>query len=187
MPRTDAEHVVIELIRQAGGVWDGRSKLFKAFYFAHLYYAADEPGILSDWPIVRMTHGPGIQDSAVLLSRLTNRGDLAIERIHEGPYPECRYRLATKAASASPLPADAVKSIKAAADFVIPKSAAELTQLTQQRSRSWREAKDGEIIDIYVDLLPDEEYDAEKAKLAHLDQIIKDAVLNQEKAHQGIV
>jgi hypothetical protein len=59
MARIDAQRLVLELIRSAGGAWDGKARLFKAFYFAHLYYARSEPGILTDWPIVRTPRGPG--------------------------------------------------------------------------------------------------------------------------------
>ena len=57
MFRTTAQQVLLELIQDAGGVWEGKKRLYKAFYFAHLYYAEERPGLLTDWPIVRM---PGL-------------------------------------------------------------------------------------------------------------------------------
>src|SRR5580698_7436602 len=103
MARTDAQRVVVEIIRQAGGTWDGKTKLFLAFYFAHLYYAGHEPGILTAWPIVRLPQGPGMDKSAMLLQGLVKSGYLLIERIQEGPYPESRYRLTDKARTEPPL------------------------------------------------------------------------------------
>src|SRR3954464_3295407 len=117
MARTDAQRVVLELIRQAGGAWDGRAKLSRAFYFAHLYYARDEPGILTNWPIVRTPQGPAIHNSAVLLKGLVKNGFLTVEVIHEGPYPDSRYRWTAKAAAEPFLPDDAQAALKAAADF----------------------------------------------------------------------
>lgn len=170
MARTDAQRVVLELIRSAGGAWDGRTRLSKAFYFAHLYYAAAAPGILTDWPIVRTPQGPGIHNGSVLVQGLVKNGYLSVETTREGPYPDSRYRLTAKAAVEPPLPDDARAAVKDAADFVTPRTAAELSQLTHERSRSWREARDGDLLDIYIDLIPDEEYAAGQEQLAELDQ-----------------
>ncbi|MBP87557.1 MAG: hypothetical protein CMJ64_12665 [Planctomycetaceae bacterium] len=55
-----AKRIIIEIIRQADGSFERKTNLYKAFYHAHLKYAADNPGYLSKWPIVRMPRGPGI-------------------------------------------------------------------------------------------------------------------------------
>src|SRR6266545_3869086 len=72
--------------KKSGRNWDGKTKLSRAFYFAHLYYARDEPGILTDWHIVRTPQDPGIHNQVVLLKGLVKNGFLTIEAIHEGPY-----------------------------------------------------------------------------------------------------
>lgn len=182
MARTDAQHVVLELIRTAGGTWDGKVKLSKAFYFAHLYYAPAAPGILTAWPIVRTPQGPGMQNGAVLLNGLVKNGYLTVQTIREGPYPDYRYQLTAKAAGESPLPDDARAAIQAAVDFVAPRTAAELSQLTNERSRSWREAKDGDVLDIYIDLIADDEYEAGAEQLAELDQQLTAALLDRQIA-----
>lgn len=182
MARTDAQRVVLELIRSAGGAWDGKAKLSKAFYFAHLYYAAAAPGILTDWPIIRTPQGPGIHNSSVVLQGLVKNGYMTVEKTREGPYPDSRYRLTAKAAAEPPLPDDARAAVKAAAEFVTPRTAAELSQLTHERSRSWREAKDGDVLDVYIDLIPDEEYEAGQEQLAELDQQLTAALLDQQIA-----
>jgi hypothetical protein len=179
MAKTDAQRVVLELIRSAGGTWDGRAKLSKAFYFAHLYYAAAAPGILTDWPIVRTPQGPGIHNGSVLLQGLVKNGYLAVETTREGPYPDSRYRLTVKANAEPSLPEDARVAVQAATDFVTPRTAAELSQLTHERSRSWREAKDGDVLDVYIDLIPDEEYEANQEQFAELDQQLTAALLDQ--------
>jgi len=180
MPRSNAQRVVVELIREAGGTWDGRTRLFKAFYFAHLYYANSAPGILTNWPIVRMPEGPGIQDSAVLFQELIENGYITIERIREGPYPECRYRLTEAGANQPCLDADAQAAVKLAVGFVAPRSAPELSQFTHDHSRSWRQGKDGDILDIYVDLISADEFETEQRNLAHLNEQISLAVLGKE-------
>jgi len=182
MARTDAQRVVLELIRNAGGSWDGKTKLSTAFYFAHLYYAGKEPGILTDWPIVRTPQGPGIHQVSTLLRGLVKNGYVTTERTQEGPYPEYRYRLTGKAAAEPPLPEDARAAIQAAATFVASKTAAELSQLTRERSRSWIEGKHGDTLDIYIDLIPEDEYEQEQQKLADLDRQLTAALLDQQIA-----
>ena len=48
-----AKRVLVELIRAAGGEWTGKTRLYKAYYLAHLYYAETESGFLTNWPVVR--------------------------------------------------------------------------------------------------------------------------------------
>ena len=68
-----AKRLILEILRQAGGEIE-KTKIFKAFWLAHLYYSKIAPGYLTDWPIVRMPNGPGI-----------DRGDqLIVELIHSG-------------------------------------------------------------------------------------------------------
>jgi hypothetical protein len=184
MARTNAQRVVLELIDAAGGTWDGKAKLFKAFYFAHLYYARQEPGILTDWPIVRTPQGPAIHQSSPLLQGLVKNGYLTFEAIQEGPYPDSRYRRTSKAV-AEALPEQARAAIKAAADFVLPRTASELSQLTRERSRSWLEAKDGDLLDIYIDLIPDDAYERGQEQLADLDRQMTTALLDQQMAGVG--
>src|SRR5262245_14796407 len=107
MPRTRAQDVILEILRSADGEWTGKSKLFKAFYFAHLYYANEQPRLLTDWPIARMPQGPGIDNSHELFNSLVAAGLLTVEPIHDGPYPEYRYRLTDRGRTAERPPEDA--------------------------------------------------------------------------------
>jgi len=182
MAREDAQRVVLDLIRTAGGSWDGKTRLSSAFYLAHLYYAAKEPGILTDWPIARTPQGPGIHHLSTLLRGLVRNGYLSAERTQEGPYPEYRYRVTQKAEAEAALPEDARTAIQAAATFATSKTAAELSQLTRERSRSWIEGKDGALLDIYIDLVPDDEYEQEQHKLAELDRQLTTALLDEQIA-----
>lgn len=158
MAKTTAHAVVLEILRRADGEWSGKTKLFKAFYFSHLYYAAERPGSLTDWPIARMPQGPGIHDSDVLFAELVGEGLLTVEHIHDGPYPEYRYRLTEKGKKTDPLTGVPGVAVERAARFCLTKTAAELSQLTHEHSRSWNEAKNGDLLDVEVDLIPGEEY-----------------------------
>lgn len=159
MPATKARDVILEILRNTDGEWSGKTKLFKAFYFAHLYYATDRPGMLTDWPIARMPEGPGIDRSKVLFDELVAEGLLTIEQIHEGPYPEHRYRLTDAGMRAARPPAAAKAAIEKAATFCHCKTGAELSNLTHVHSRSWKEGKDGDLLNIDIDTMSDEEYE----------------------------
>src|SRR5579872_6868508 len=117
MPQTKARDVILEILRNTDGEWNGKTKLFKAFYFAHLYYANERPGLLTDWPIARMPQGPGIDKGDALLAGLVRDGYLTVEHFHEGPYPENRYRLTDKGWKAGGLPEDAKCAVEKATIF----------------------------------------------------------------------
>jgi len=159
MPRTTAKKVILEILRVGDGEWTGKVKLHKAFYFAHLYYANEQPGFLTDWPIARLEHGPGIHEDEPLIRGMVDEGLLQVELVHEGPYPEHRYRLTEKARQeCSRVPGDARLAIEQAALFSKDRTAAELSFLTHHRSRSWKQGQMGEILNIYIDTISDDEY-----------------------------
>ena len=164
-----AHDVVVEIVRQAGGELTGKSRLFQAFYLAHLFYADAEPGYLTDWPIVRMPNGPGIDASDVLLGALQARGLLRVDTVPIGPYWAAAYKLVEKVALPE-LPEAATKAIREAVEFVKSRSAAEMTELTHEYSRSWAEARDGQELNIYVDLIPDDAYERRRLDLEALDR-----------------
>src|SRR5262245_15813426 len=87
-----AERVILEILRQAGTEGLGKTKLYKAFWLAHLYFARENPGFLSDWPIVRMPNGAGIDKGEMLLRELVENGQIALEQGQAGPLPVCICR-----------------------------------------------------------------------------------------------
>jgi hypothetical protein len=169
MPRTTAKKVILEILRVGDGEWSGKVKLHKAFYFAHLYYANEHPGFLTDWPIAKLQHGPGIHNDEPLLRSMEEDGLLAVELVHEGPYPEYRYRLTEQGRQeASDLPQDAHLAIEKAALFCNGRTASELSFLTHERSRSWNAGEMGEILNIYIDTIPDHEYQGRQQRMSQL-------------------
>ena len=55
-------------------------------------------------------------------------------------------------------------AIKEATLFCANRTAAELTQITHDKSRSWREGKDGDVLNIYIDTIPDDEYEKRRQR-----------------------
>lgn len=150
-----AKDVICELIAASKGVLHGKVRLNKAFYFAHLYYWQDADGVLTEYPIVRLPKGPCIDDLNDLLRELVEQGRLIVSTEPVGPYQQQVYRV-PNAAAPDPL-SPRGRAITQAVDFVNRLSAAELSELTHEFSRSWQSTKDGREMDIYSDLLTDEE------------------------------
>ena len=163
-----AKQVLAELIRAAGGEWTGKTRLYKAYYSAHLYYAESEPGYLTNWPVVKMPYGPGIECGDELLNQLVLSGVLARKHTAVGPYTATAYCLTGKPLAAEALSQQAVRAIELAVSFVEEKGATELSDLTHEFSRSWNSAKEGQELNIYVDLIPDDEFAAREERLSTL-------------------
>ena len=169
-----AKQIIAEIVRLHGGEIPTKTSLFKAFYFAHLYYAKEAPGYLSDWPIVRMPNGPGIHEADSLLDEMVAEGTLSMRQTRIGPYDALCYRL-KKNTIPEGLSLEEIEAIKAAVDFVKDKSASELSSITHEFSRSWRLAADGDELNIYIDLEPEEQYLLRMRAFDKLDQAITEA------------
>ncbi len=166
-----AKKIIVELVREAGGQFFNKTNLFKAFWKAHLAYAANNPGYLSSWPIVRMPNGPGIDDFDLLLSEMLGDGWLTIDEAPVGPYRAMVFSLGPSCPPPS-LPAAAVAAIHAGLKAVDGKSATAVSDESHRQSRVWRETNNGEAMDIYLDLMDDAERDQREANLAILAQAI---------------
>ncbi len=151
-----AKQVVCQILAASGGKLVGKTRLYKAFYFAHLYYWRDNSRFLTDYPIVRMPHGPGIENGDQLIRELISESRIQTTEHPIGPYTETAYELCQKY-EVNPTDPQ-YRAVEEAVEFVKDRSASELSDLTHQYSRSWQQAADGQEQDIYLDLLSDEEY-----------------------------
>jgi hypothetical protein len=150
-----AKDLICQIIAAAGGRLEGKLRLYKAFYYAHLFYWQRGAGVLTQQPIVRMPLGPGIHEAKSILEALQQEGKIRVSARYNGPYQESVYELTSRFEIN---PADPrYQAVEQAVEFVRDKTAVELSEETHLYSRSWRMAKDGEILDIYADLLSDDE------------------------------
>lgn len=161
-----AKEVFVEILRQADGWIVGKTRLFKAFYLAHLYYFRQNSGLLTDWPIVHMPFGPGVEAGQELINELVASGAVRVRHESDGPFPEIEFRLAQPTPSG--LAAAAQEAIRSAVRFVSDKSATELSNLLHERSRAWNSARPGEPLNIYTDMIPEEQFDSEQARLTEI-------------------
>jgi len=166
-PSDRAKEVIKEILRQAGDL--GKTNIFKAFWLAHLYYSKNARGYLTDWPIVRMPNGPGIDQGDSLLLQLIHSGDVVRTYEAVGPFTEINCRLAKQSKDKkSPLPQAAIKAIKLAVSDVKGRRATQVSKWSHEFSRSWNNTRDGVELDIYTDLIPDDVYEERRQQLLNL-------------------
>ena len=166
-----AKAVIVEIVAESPlGI--GKTKLFKTFWLAHLYYAQENPGFLSDWPVIRMPRGPAIDRAEELLGQLAAEGKLVRANQAVGPFIELRCSPVTGVESG--LPTRMREAIRKAVQFAAGKTATELSEYSHEFSRSWRETPDGAELSIYTDYIPDEEFEPTRKALADARQTIAD-------------
>jgi hypothetical protein len=163
------QQVILEILTQAGtkqvpGL--GREFLALTFWLAHLYYAKSHPGYLTTWPLVRTSWGVEIRGASALLRELVEEEFVRVEQRECGPFPVTVY-LSTGKKQESELPPAAVEAIRRAAseNHVCPTF---FPAWPVPLSRAWRATPDGEEMDIYLDLIPEDEYEERRRQLESL-------------------
>lgn len=170
----DAKRLTLAIIQESGGAFRGKTRLFKAFYDAHVFYWKQTGQYLTTYPIVRMPQGPGIDQETDLLEELECEERLAIKIVDDGPYAETSYRLT--GTHEIELGAEEKEAIHHALDWIKHKSATQVSEESHKRSRTWREAIDGQELHVCLDAMTDEEYERMRdsirmtQKLLHNDQ-----------------
>lgn len=141
----------------AGGSYDGSIRLNKVFYDAHLFYWHHFGKYLTSHPIVRLPHGPAIHDWRALAEELVAEGSIEIGKRPRGPYNEDVFNLRNGQPS-PPLTPEEAEAIENALAWVADKSAVEISRESHLRSRTWREAENGEELHAVLDSLTEMEH-----------------------------
>jgi hypothetical protein len=172
-----AERVILEIVRRSAGSerigpWLTREALAHVFWFAHLYYAKRQPGYLTNWPLVRTPWGVEIRDASGLLRRLVEEGFVRPEQVERGPFSLTVYS-PTGQEPGSELPDAAVQAIQQALDEgpLSPQCWCHGPAVT---SRAWRATAVGEEMDIYLDLIPEDQYEERRHQLEGLKDSLGD-------------
>lgn len=167
-----AKQVIVEIIRQAGGRFLYATNLYKAFYYAHLFYAKNQADLLTEWPIVRMPFGPGIDAGTELIQELESVGVVQTTKVPVGPHMAQEYRLTNRNLPGDPLSDKAVAAIREAVTFVEDQSARTVSDSVHEFSRSWQKSANGRPLNIYVDLLSEDEYEEGRKKAGYWQTIV---------------
>lgn len=172
--RTKAKAVIAEIVRASGGLLVSKTRLFKAFWRAHVEYAKSHAAGLTRWPVVRMPMGPGIDNFDTLLGEMLSDGLLHCEEVAVGQHLSMSLRLVGEPAVR--LTVDEQHAVDVGADFVRNLSAAQCSEASHVMSLSWRRAKDGERLNLSLDTMDEAELDSLDSRLAGIASQVKSAV-----------
>ena|SRR5665213_693521 len=145
-----AKNIVCALIHVEGGKFQGKTRLNKAFWRAHVYHYRHNTGLLSTYPIARLPEGPAIDDLDRLLLALEQEGRIKITEQAKGRYLETVLSLTSNPPR---LREDEAIAIADAIQWVKGKSAAQVAQESHRFSRGWKTQCNGCIIDVQMDAL----------------------------------
>lgn len=168
-----AKLIIAEIIRQAGGELQNKTNLYKAFYYAHIFYADAEAGYLSNWPIVKMPNGPGIDRSDVLLGELMADEVLTCRQVRKRSCFAFVFRLSDKGKESPQLNGPAIEAISKAVEKVVNKTASRVSHESHLHSRSWRQAAQGERLAIYGDSIPKGEFRDRQNRIADIADTVR--------------
>jgi uncharacterized phage-associated protein len=154
--REKAKLILAAIVDSAGGSFAGKTRLYKAFYFAHLIHLRDHDRPLSDQSVVRMPQGPAVDQGTALLAEMSAAGMIRQTQRPNGPYVEEVFTLITIPPS---LPPDERATIDRTVEWIGDRSARELSDLTHEHSNTWLETPNGVEMNLYADLLSRTEYD----------------------------
>jgi hypothetical protein len=161
--REAAKRIVCALIQEAGNTFNGKTRLYKAFYWAHLHYWQHHDGVLTAYPIARMPYGPGIDRGEDLLFEMQCQHLIRIESSGDPDFPEQVFRLV--ADFPINLTDDERESVRHGLAKVESRSGKQASADAHQQSRNWQRLPNGKIMNIYEDLLPEAE--VERSRLAN--------------------
>ncbi len=153
-----AKQVIVEIVRQAGGMLQNRSDLFDAFYHAHLIYAEAQPGYLSTWRMVKAPGGPGIDGVDELLGELVADGFLRDNDVGSHNGASFPFEFVGDTSLGGKLEPEEAKAIAEAVKIVQGHSGTRVSTNPHALSRAWRDAAIGEELAIYCDSVPENEF-----------------------------
>lgn len=156
-----AKAIIVEIIRQAGGTFQNKTNLFKVFWLAHVKYARSHVSHLSDWPIVKLPNGPGIDAFDSLLGELMEAGIVETVDVESGKFVGFHLHLKDHDAFRDVLSKDASSAIRSAVDGFEGVSVTAV-------SRAWKLARVGDEIDVALDTMSDEEYEQASERIDRL-------------------
>ncbi|MEW4530975.1 hypothetical protein [Maioricimonas sp. JC845] len=162
--KEQAKDIIVEIVRQAGGMLRNKTNLFKAFWRAHVAYAATTGRNLTEWPIVRMPNGPGIDKFHVLLGELVSAEVLAADQVeyNHGRSWGFVFRLVSDACPE--MGAEAAEAVAQGVQYVDGKRAATVSEASHFHSRAWARAAEGAELDVFLDAMSPDEFEQMKAE-----------------------
>jgi len=165
-----AKKIICALVYFSGGVFEGKTRLNKAFWRAHVFYYKNGPGLLSQYPIARLPEGPAIDDLDDVLVVLEREGRIELSSQSKGKYEETVISLSS---SPPTLDEEEEAAVKEAIQWIKHKTAAQAADESHRLSTGWKESKNGDIIDVAFDALSASELDSIKKERARISRNVQ--------------
>ena len=163
--RAVAEDLVVEIVRAAGGEFANKTNLFKAFWLANREHAAIRLVPMTEWPVVRMPNGPGIDRFDELTESLQDSGRLTVVIEPVGSKERFVYR--TDSSEKTSLTGEQIELVQGAVQRVQRLTASAVSDLSHDESLSWNERRNGDPLDPFLDSLDPQFVDATSRRLQH--------------------
>ena len=126
-----------------------------------------------------MPHGPGIDEGEELIQELKSVGAIRSIKVPAGRHKAEEYHLSDKESPGESLPEAAKDAIKEAVDLVKSQTAGVASETVHKFSRAWKNYPNGKVLDIYTDLLSDDEYQEGRRKAEYWRGIVAKTAGNQ--------
>lgn len=167
--REKAKQIILAIIQESdGGVFCGTTRLYKAFYHAHLFFWKEHRGALSFYPVVHMPKGPGIDQSRELIHELASAGKIGVTQRPSGDYTEDVYKV--KGRLTLNLTEAELDAVRKALSVVEGKGSLRVS--AESHGPSFYVTKDGEEQNIYLDTLSELEFEEMQARQARIHTLV---------------
>jgi len=166
--REKAKQIILAIIQESGGTLYGTTRLYKAFYHAHLFFWKEHKGALSFYPVVHMPKGPGVDQGAELIRELRLEGKVGVTQRPAGDYMEDVYKITN--GGTPDLTEAELDSIRKALGVVEDKFARHIS--AESHGPSFETTVDGQEQNIYLDTLSDLEFEEMKARQARIRDLV---------------
>ena len=167
--REKAKQIILAIIQENGGVFCGTTRLYKAFYHAHLFFWKEHRGALSFYPVVHMPKGPGIDQSRELVRELRFVDEkIDVTQRPSGDYTEDVYKV--KGRLTLNLTEAELDAVRKALGVVEGKGSLKVS--AESHGPSFYATKDGEEQNIYLDTLSDLEFEEMQARQARIHALV---------------
>lgn len=183
MPREaaqDVKRILAGIVQEAGGAWAGKTRLFKAYYWAYRYYWDHFRGALTRHHMfVKMDRGPGVDGHRDLIAEMQAEGLLRVQVGLWGidAQQSAMQEIAFSSARPIELTDEERTAIQAGISRVGQQTAHEASHESHQESRTWNRAQMGAPLPVCLDTLTEEEFTRREGLIdsatAELDELFR--------------
>lgn len=150
-----AQAVILAIVSAAGGTWNGRVRLCKAYWWSHVLHARKTGALISEHPISRLPMGPAPTSAPMLLRGLEAAGLLSVTPGDKVQKIAERLEIAdadgARSIIARTLTPRAQETIREAVRDLDGKTGTQASDWSHDESVEWQRLPNGSVIDVFTD------------------------------------